>query len=71
MLTPLECSMYIQYLRGQTHELVLQESTSLSILNNNIQWNLSIMVTLGPNISGLYIQVAVVEKTCIRWSAAF
>ena len=26
-----------------------------------VQWNLSIMVTLGPDISGLYIQV-VVEK---------
>ena len=23
------------------------------------------------NVSGLYIQVAVIEKTCIRWSAAF
>ena len=36
-----------------------------------LQWNLSIMVTLGPDIFGLYIQVAVIEKTCIRWSAAF
>ena len=36
-----------------------------------LQWNLSIMVTLGPDISGHYIQVAVIEKTCIRWSAAF
>ena len=42
-----------------------------SINNIDIQWNLSIMVTLGPDVSGLYIQVAVIEKTCIRWSAAF
>jgi len=27
-----------------------------------VQWNLSIMVTLQPDISGLYIQVAVLEK---------
>ena len=40
-------------------------------LQEEVQWNLSIMVTLGPDISGLYIQVAVIEKTCIRWSAAF
>ena len=36
-----------------------------------IQWNLSIMVTLGPDVSGLSIQVAVIEKTCIKWSTAF
>ena len=42
-----------------------------AILVRYSAWNLSIMVTLGPDISGLYIQVAVIEKTCIRWSATF
>ena len=53
--------------------LLHNEDTSncQSVINSIVQWNLSIMVTLGLDISGLYIQVAVIEKICIRWSAAF
>ena len=53
-----------------THKKATQ-SVNRGSKNFIVQWNLSIMVTLGPDISGLYIQVAVIEKTCIRWSAAF
>ena len=49
------------------HEII----KSVDLRNLYVQWNLSITVTLGPDISGLYIQAAVIEKTCIRWSAAF
>ena len=34
----------------------------LKVKFSQIQWNLSIMVTLGPDISGLYIQVAYREN---------
>jgi len=35
-----------------------------------LQWKLSITVTFGPTVCDLYIQVAVIQKTCIKWSPA-